>query len=262
MPTAFVNGTNLHYEWHGPAEGQVLVLSNGVLMSTASWVFQTRALARHYRLLLYDCRGMWQSEHPTGPYSMEMHAADLAALLDELGVETAHIGGTSYGAEISMVFAMKYPERTRKLIVTSAVSQLDPVLEGIARSWLLAAENGNPEMLYRIVAPLIFSDWWMAENEPLLEEARLRYQSLDMAAFQELMRCFLSLNITDILPEIQAPTLVAVGEADILKPRRYSERIAAGIPNSELAVIPRAAHAAMCEQPGIFNALLLGFLSS
>jgi 3-oxoadipate enol-lactonase len=262
MPTAFVNGVNLHYEWHGPAGGQVLVLSNGVLMSTASWVFQTRVLARHYRLLLYDCRGMWQSEHPPGPYSMEMHAADLGALLDELGVEKAHIGGTSYGAEIGMVFALKYPDRVRKLIVTSAVSQLDPILEGIARSWLLAAEKGDPEMLYRTVAPLIFSEWWMAENKPLLEEARIRYQSLDMAAFQELMRCFLSLDVTADLQEIQAPTLVAVGEADILKPRRYSELIADRIPNSELAVIPRAAHAAMWEQPSLFNALILGFLGS
>ncbi len=130
MPTVEANGVRLYYELHGPAEAEVLVLSNGVLMSTASWAFQTPVLSQQYRLLLYDCRGMWQSEHPAGPYSMEQHADDLAALLDALEIGQAHIGGTSYGAEVSMVFALNYPERTRSLIVTSAVSQFGPGVGG------------------------------------------------------------------------------------------------------------------------------------
>ena len=106
MPRARANNIELYYELHGPEDANVLVLSNGVLMSTASWAFQTSVLSQQYRLLLYDCRGMWQSDHPPGPYSMALHADDLAALLDALGIKRAHIGGTSYGAEVSMVFAL------------------------------------------------------------------------------------------------------------------------------------------------------------
>jgi len=99
MPEIVVNNVRLYYELHGPSEGEVLVLSNGIMMSTASWAYQTRVLSKHVRLLLYDCRGMWRSEHPDGPYSMEQHADDLAALLDALDIPVAHIGGISYGSE-------------------------------------------------------------------------------------------------------------------------------------------------------------------
>ena len=107
MPRIAVNNTTLYYEFHGPQDGEVIVLSNGIMMSTASWYFQTQALSRHFRVLLYDCRGMWQSDHPEGPYSMELHADDLAGLLDTLGIEKAHIAGISYGAEVSLVFALR-----------------------------------------------------------------------------------------------------------------------------------------------------------
>src|SRR5512138_3735024 len=102
MPKIQANGIEFYYEWHGPENADVLVLSNGILMSTTSWAFQVPALSKAYRLLLYDCRGQGQSEHPAGPYSMEQHADDLVALLDGLGVSRAHIAGVSYGAEISL----------------------------------------------------------------------------------------------------------------------------------------------------------------
>ena len=261
MPRVEANGTYLYYELHGPEDADLLVLSNGVLMSTASWAFQTPVLSKHYRLLLYDCRGMWQSDHPPGPYSMELHADDLAALLDTLGIEQAHIGGTSYGAEVSMVFALKYPHRTRTLIATSAVSQLDPVLKGFAETWIAATRASDPELLYQVVYPLTFSEAWIAANQETLDLARERYELLDMDAFLELMLCFSRLDVTAELHEIAAPTLVVVGEDDALKPRQYSEIIAREIPTAEFAVIPHAGHAAMWEQAGIFNSLILGFLA-
>ena len=261
MPRVEANGTYLYYELHGPEDADLLVLSNGVLMSTASWAFQTPVLSKHYRILLYDCRGMWQSDHPPGPYSMELHADDLAALLDALGIEQAHIGGTSYGAEVSMVFALKYPHRTKSLIVTSAVSQLDPVLKGFAETWIAAARASDPELLYQVVYPLTFSEAWIAANQETLDLARERYELLDMDAFLELMLCFSRLDVTAELHRIAAPTLVVVGEDDALKPHKYSEIIAREIPTAEFAVIPHAGHAAMWEQAGVFNSLILGFLA-
>ncbi len=261
MPKAKVNGIELYYELHGPEDADVLVLSNGVLMSTASWAFQTPVLARRHRLLLYDCRGMWQSEHPPGPYTMEMHADDLAGLLDLLGIDRAHIGGTSYGAEVSMVFALKYPERTRSLVITSAVSQVDPLLQGFIDIWIGAARAHDAEQLYQAVYPLTFSENWIAANQEALRLARERYETLDFDAFLELLLCFSALDITADLHRITAPALVVAGELDVLKPRRYAESIAREIPGAEFALIPQAGHAAMWERPGVFNSLILGFLA-
>jgi 3-oxoadipate enol-lactonase len=261
MSKVNVNGIQIYYELHGPEEGDVLVLSNGVLMSTASWAFQTPILSRHYRLLLYDCRGMWQSDHPPGPYSMEMHADDLAGLLDALGIEQVHLGGASYGAEVNMVFAIKYPDRVKSLIVTSAVSHSKPQLVGMIDSWIMAAQAEDPELLFKLVYPLTFSNDWISRNQIVLDQAQERYKKLDARSFLELLLSFSRLDITSDLHKIAAPTLVVVGEDDVLKPREYSEIIAGEIANAELAIIPHAGHAAMWEQPGVFNTLLIGFLA-
>lgn len=262
MPTAHVNGIDIYYEQHGwDKPGDVLVLSNGVLMSTASWAYQTPVLSQHCRLLLYDCRGMWQSEHPPGPYSMAQHADDLAALLDALGVGRSHIGGVSYGAEISLVFALRFPERTRSLVVSSAVSQVDPLLRAVMDGWIAATRARDPEMLFRVTVPVNFSERWIAANAAALEAARQRYRQLDMDAFLELLLSFSQLDITADLHRISAPALVIVGEEDILKPRKYAEIIARDLPNSEFVVIPGAGHAVLWEQAPVFNSLILGFLA-
>lgn len=263
MPTIRANGIQLYYEQHGWQQDKpVLVLSNGILMSTASWMFQTPVFSRHYRVLLYDCRGMWQSEHPAGPYNMQQHADDLAALLDALDIPQAHIGGISYGAEISMVFALRYPERTRSLVLSSAVSHIDPLLRAMLAGWIAAAQAQDADMLFNVTAPVNFSEAWLAANGPALAAARQRYHTLDMGAFLELLGSFERLDITAQLPQIAAPALVMVGEDDILKPRKYAEIIARGIPRSQLAVLPHAGHAANWEQPALFNSLLLGFLAT
>jgi len=260
MPRIEVNGIQLYYELHGPEDGEVLVLSNGVLMRTSSWVLQTPVLSQHYRLLLYDCRGMWQADHPAGPYTMAGHADDLAGLLDALGIDRAHIGGISYGGEISMHFALRYPQRTQSLIVASSVSQIDPQLQGWMESWIAAARSGDPEQLFQVTYPLNFSEGWIAANGPTLEAARQRYTQIDMPAMLELFLCFSRLDLTAELPQIAAPTLVIVGEEDLLKPRKYAELIARQIPGAELTIVPHAGHAVCWEQPDLFNTLLLGFL--
>jgi len=261
MPTIQVNGTELYYELHGPENADVLVLSNGVLMSTASWGFQTPVLAKHYRVLLYDCRGMWKSAHPKGPYTMELHADDLAALMDTLHIETAHLAGISYGGEVSMAFALKYPQRVRTLFLSSSVSESDTVLKGFIELWSEAAKARDPQKLFEVSHRMNFSDAYIVENQASIQAAAKRYADLDLDAVLELLDCFKRLDVTKDLHHITAPTLVLVGEKDILKPRKYSERIAREIPGADLVVVPGAGHAVCLEKPALFNAILLGFLA-
>ncbi|HPS42426.1 MAG TPA: alpha/beta fold hydrolase [Anaerolineaceae bacterium] len=261
MPHQQVNGIDLYYELHGPETADVIVLSNGIFMSTASWGFQVAELKKHFRVLVYDCRGMWQSDHPAGPYSMEMHADDLAGLLTALHIEKAHIAGISYGGEISMVFALKYPGMVRSLILSSTVSQIDPMLRKMGDLWVSAIEKNDPDALFEASLPLNFSEAWLSANEGILEASCRKYHQMDLQAAGELMRAFSKVNFTADLGQIKAPTLVLVGELDILKPRKYAEIIAAAIPGAELAIIPHAGHAACLEQPAMFNTLVLGFVA-
>lgn len=260
MPKLEVKGINLYYELSGPEDAPFLVLSNGIMMSTASWGLQKLVLEKQLRVLLYDCRGMWRSDHPDGPYSMEQHADDLAALLDALGIEKAHIGGISYGAEISMVFALKYPQKAQSLIVIDGVSEIHPLLRAQTMPWLMAAERNDPELLLKTSYHMNFAEPWIIQNQAFIDASVEHYTAMDMQAFVNLMRAFFELNITDQLKNIRIPTLVVVGEQDLIKGREYTKIICDQITDCELAIVPRAGHALCLEKPAILNSLLLGFV--
>lgn len=261
MPKIGVNGIELYYELSGPEGAPVLVLSNGIMMSTASWAFQNTALNQHLRVLLYDCRGMWKSDHPEGSYSMEEHADDLAGLLDALEIEQAHIAGISYGAEVSIMFALRYPEKTRSLIVIDGVSEIHPLLRAQTYPWLMAAERYDAELLLNTSYHMNFAEDWIRANQVFIDTSVDRYALLDMEALVRLMKSFYALDITAELSRIQAPTLVIAGEEDLIKGREYAEIIAAQISNSELVIVPGAGHALCLEKPAILNTLLLGFVT-
>jgi len=260
MPYQTVNGIQLYYELTGPKEGPVLVLSNGIMMSTASWAFQKIALEKHLQVLLYDCRGMWKSDHPEGPYSMEQHAEDLAGLMNALEIKKAHIAGISYGAEISMVFAAMFPEMTQSLIVIDGVSEIHPLLKAQTMPWLMAAENNDPELLLKTSYHMNFAEEWIIKNQAFIDTSVERYAEIDMSAFVQLMNAFYGLDITDKLSEIKTPTLVIAGEEDLIKGRDYAQIIADNIPDSELVLVPGAGHALCLEKPAELNTLLLGFV--
>ncbi|GAB4576044.1 MAG: 3-oxoadipate enol-lactonase [Anaerolineae bacterium] len=262
MPTITINGVTLYYELHGDGP-EVLALNNGVIASTGSWAYQLPALTPHFRVLLYDMRGQgrsgkWQPGMPD--FTWEQHADDLAALLDALDIPAAHIGGISYGGELTLVFALRYPDRCKTLIVADAVSQVDPYLQAVIESWIMAAATGDPEYFYRSTWFWNFSPAYFAARYDFLLSRIDAARALDLPSVVQLCRCFNTLSITGELSQIQKPTCVIVGDQDILKPPSYARLIADNIPGAELHILPEAGHASFWEQPEAFNSVVLGFL--
>jgi len=256
------NNIELYYELHGPENAPVLVLNNGIIMNAAtSWAFQTQVLAKHYRLLQYDCRGQGQSDHPEAPYSMEEHADDLAALLDALGIEQAHIAGISYGGEVAQVFALNYPAKTLSLILADTVSEVGPELRIVIESWLDQARAANAESFFNVTVPWNFSARFISANPTLLEDAKKRYGLLDFPAVVRLCECFLQVNFTNRLNEIKVPTCIIVGESDLIKGPAYAEILRRNIPQAEMHILPGAGHATCWERAAEFNTIVLGFLA-
>ena len=261
MPVINANGINLYYEWHGPESAPVLVLNNGILMNAASsWLPQTRAFAASYRVLQYDCRGQGLSDRPDGPYSMELHADDLACLLAALSVNRAHLLGISYGGEVAQAFALKYPSRVRSLILADTVSEVGAELRLIVEGWKAAALSGDGDLLFLVTAPWNFSARFIAAQGELLGAARARYGQLDLTAVARLSDAFAGVDFTGRLDEVSAPTCVMVGDADLIKGPRYAQIIHRAIRGSELHTIAGAGHATCWEDPARFNAIVLEFL--
>ena len=262
MPNIEVNGINIYYELHGPEEAPVLVLNNGIIMNAStSWVFQTKTLSAHYRVLQYDCRGQGQSDHPVESYSMAQHASDLNCLLGLLAIESAHIAGISYGGEIAQIFALEYPERTLSLILADTVSEVGPELSAVVEGWIDALKSKDPMAFYHATVPWNFSREFITNNAAILENAKQRYSDLDFSAIIRLCNAFLKVDFTERLKGLKLPTCIIVGEKDLLKGIPYAQILKSQISNAEYHVLIGAGHASCWEKPEEFNSVVLGFLA-
>jgi 3-oxoadipate enol-lactonase len=261
MPRSTANGTDLYWELHGPADGSLVVLNNGVFMTTASWAFQMPDLAARHRVLAYDMRGQGQSAHPEGEYSFEQHADDLAALMDALGLPHAHLVGTSYGGELNLVMARRHPGRCRSLVIIASVAHSEaPLTEMIAR-WRSAAVAGDPVAFFEAIAPDVYSPAFLAAHPQWPAQAAQRAATFDLRAATRLIDSFLRLDERAALGDLRLPTCVVSAEHDVLKPRAYGEALHAAIPGSEFHLVPHAGHAVVFERPAEINSIVLGFLA-
>ncbi len=262
MPQITVNSIQVYYELHGADDAPVLVLNNGLIMNAASsWIFQTKVLSKHYRVLQYDCRGQEQSDHPAPPYSMEQHADDLFALLAKLHIDYAHIAGISYGGEVAQAFALKYPQITRSLILIDTVSEVGPELRLVIESWVDALKANDATAFFHASVPWNFSPAWIAANTAILEDAKQRYPLLDFPAVIALCEAFFEVNFTSRLQQVHSPTCIIVGEFDLLKGIAYAQIIKREIPHAELHILKGAGHASCWERHEEFNSIVLGFLA-
>src|SRR5918997_4057970 len=115
MPKATVRGVGLYYEEHG--RGEPLVLVPGFGAGLWIWHRQVPAFAERFRTIVFDPRGVARSHAPDAPFTMLDLAEDLAALLEGLKVERAHVLGASFGGFVAQEFALAHPRRTRSLVL-------------------------------------------------------------------------------------------------------------------------------------------------
>jgi len=261
MPSLRVNGFTLNYEWRGQEHGEPVILNNGIFMNTRSWAYQLAALGRRYRVLCYDMRGQGASEHPEGEYSMDLHADDLAALMDALGVPDAHMVGTSYGGSLSLVMGLRHPARTRSAMAICSIARPNPLANAIFDRWQIAAELGDGERFFQLVYADVYSGRFLSERADLLPAARERYATLDLAAAQRLLACFRRYDIHAALPGMTRPTCVVAAERDALKTPEHVAEVHRLTPGSEFHIIPEAGHVAVIERPNEVNTLILGWLA-
>ncbi|TFG27153.1 alpha/beta fold hydrolase [Candidatus Thorarchaeota archaeon] len=259
MPFMEIDDINIYYEIHG--EGDPIIFGNGIFSNTLGWVNQLPVFSKDYQVILYDMRGQGQSDKPQSQYSFELHAKDQKMLLDGLGISKVHHVGISYGAELGLVFALKYPKMVMSLVACSAVSHIGTLLRNMCELWRYACVRADPEMFYHSTVPLNFGETFIREQGAILEAAKERYIHLDYPSLVRLLDAFLLLDIKDHLPKIKTPTCVIAGEKDILKPAYpYSQIIHDSILNSEMIIVQDSGHAITFEKPNEFNSIVMGFL--
>lgn len=203
MPTARVNDIQLYYEVHG--EGEPLALIVGLGTDISEWGSIIHWLARRYRVIALDNRGVGRSDKPDQPYTIEMMADDTEGLLRALGVECANVLGVSLGGRIALGLALAHPERVGKLILVSTSARTGK------RPWwfgLVGLLSGAPILRSKYPQP--------------------RYAFLRQREASTRFDCMAR------LPEIHTPTLILHGKRDKTTPYALAEELHAGITGSQL----------------------------
>ncbi len=257
-----VDGIELYYEYHeGPGTPRVYL--NGIAMSVSHWK-PLRSFLSPAGELLHDFKDQLRSGRCSEGYDMQSHADELAKLFDALSIDSAYLIGTSYGAEVALLFALAYPERCAGLVVIDGVSESDAQLKAAVDSWKVAALS-DPRVFYRMLIPWNYSAAYIEANLDTLLEREELVTTLPRDFFEGFARlcdAFLELDMTARLEAISCPTLVLLGEHDILKTPAYARLIHERIAGSQFEMIPGAGHAVVIEKPEAVAAKIEAFLGS
>ena len=256
------DGTRIHYEVTGKSGATPVLMIQGLGASKNAWNLQRIAMATRFRIISFDNRGAGRSDKPTEPFTLEQMADDALAVLDAAGIETAHVVGASMGGVISQIVAVKYPHRVRSLTLVCTACRNHPWRQELLQSWAKTAEQKGmievgKEAAQWVMSPrsfrrLVPAFTWMG---PL---AALRPRHSFVSQIDAILNT--REDLVDQLSTITAPTMVIVGNQDVLTPRGDSEEIAERIPNAELVIISGAAHGLMMEHSSTFNKILIEFL--
>lgn len=256
------DGCRIHYRVTGRSSAPPVLMIQGLGMDKHGWDIQRFVFSLRYRVIALDNRGSGRSDKPLGDYDLAQMASDAIAVLDDVGVDRAHIVGASMGGAIAQIICVMHPDRVRSLTLVCTACQNQPWRKELLQSWAdIATRDGVGAMAgqaarwvigprsFRRLVPVI---GWLG---PLGFGRSAHAFAAQVAAIRAADD-----GLAELLGTIEAPTLVIVGNQDILTPRGDSEQLAELIPTAELVVISGAAHGLMIEHFTTFNRILGDFL--
>ena len=263
MPNATAaDGTRLHYHLTGRPGTPPALFIQGLGADKHLWDLQRFGLAWSYRMLALDNRGAGRSDKPHGPYSLAQMAGDAVAVLDHAGVDTAHVVGASMGGAIGQILAVTHPSRVRSLTLACTACRNHPWRRELLASWATTAAEQGMGTMTREAARWVIGPRSFRRIMPAIGWLGPLALGGPVHGFGAQVDAILSADdaLATELAAIDVPTLVVVGNQDILTPRGDSEELAAMIPTAELVVISGAAHGLMVEHASTFNRVLKDFL--
>jgi pimeloyl-ACP methyl ester carboxylesterase len=258
MPYVLSRDAKIYYEVRG--EGPPLVLVEGLGYAMWMWIMQVEDLSRDFKLIMFDNRGVGKSDKPPYPYTMDLFADDLKAVLDVNNVEKAHILGVSMGGMIAQHFALKYPSRVKSLILVATHHggrDVVPPSKEVIQVMFGPPPPGikDERELYRWKMSYALSKKWYNENQDIvnrLVELRLAEPQPPEAYLNQASAAF-TFDASTKVSEITAPTLIIHGSEDLVVPVENAYKLHEKIASSSLIIFKGAGHLVHVERATLFN---------
>jgi 3-oxoadipate enol-lactonase len=262
VTTLAAEASGIRIAWERRGSGPPLLLIHGLGYGRWGWEPVVDELAEAHDVVLFDNRGVGESDAPAGPYSARMLAEDAVAVLDAAGLERTHVVGTSLGGMVALQVALDWPDRVDRLVLacTTPGGELSaPMPEQTVRliqeSPALPREVAMRRGVENALAP--GADPAMVDR--IMEHRVATAQPL--AAWLAQAAAGMSFDVWDRVGEIAAPTLVLTGDLDVVVDPRNAELLAELIPGARLEVFPGTGHLFFWEEPERFVQVVREFLA-
>lgn len=243
-------------------QGPAVVLLHAFPLSRAMWRPQVEALQGSYRLLVPDLAGFGDSSGFEGAPSVDALADDVARLLDEARVDRAVVGGLSMGGYVSLAFARRHAGRLRGLVLADTKAEADDDAARANRDRMIAsaADSTGLAFIEQMLSKLVGATTLSGRPEVLDEVRRIGGAQVAAGIVGALKALRDRPDSGPGLGAIAVPTLVVVGNEDVLTPPAVAESLAGRVRGARLARIEAAGHLSNLEQPVAFNTALGTFL--
>ena len=252
-----VNGLMMYYEIHGT--GQPLVLLHGAFSAIGtSFGKLLPSLAQTRQVIAFELQAHGRTADIDRPLSLEQLADDVAAALRHLEIERADIFGYSTGAAVALHVVIRHPDVVRKLVLASVTYNLDGVHPGLMEG----LADMKPEMMFG-------SPW----HEEYTQIAPHPEDFATLFAKKTQMDQRIQDLTAETIQAIQAPTLLIIGDSDLVRPEHAVEMFRllgggvfgdtpAGLPNSQLAILPGTSHVTVVYRADLLLAMIPAFLDA
>jgi pimeloyl-ACP methyl ester carboxylesterase len=258
----------LSYSVEGDGEEAILLLM-GLGGRAADWASVPGTLARRYRVIRYDHRGIGGSPPAPGGYSLSDMAKDATAVLDAVGVSRAHVVGYSMGGMISQLIATEHANRVVRLVLVSThfgggdtVAPTPRALQLFDAEQMLS-RGRDAASIMRFTMELLTANGFVDRNPEVLAQMvnNVRAEPTSPIAFMSQVQAIIGSNRGEIVRSIQKPTLIVHGTEDELVPVGNGHLLHERIPGSRLQILQGVGHMPMLEAPQQLAETILAFLS-
>ncbi len=263
--TVRANGQELYFEVHG--EGPPLVLVMGIGYDATLWTLaQVPALSQRFQVVIFDNRDVGRSSKAAAPYTIADMADDVAALMDALAIKRAHLLGLSMGGMIAQEFALRHADRLHRLVLSGCGAAPARVAFDPIRTWNWVKANDKSGEVFACQQFIwLFSTAFLRNKEAVQQTISMLTSNpnpVGPEAYNRQAQAYLRYDALDRLADLKSPTLVIVGEQDLLTPPWICREVADRIPGSQFEIIKGegSSHVVPIERPDEFNHLVTRFL--